>query len=124
MSVAENILVVQERIAAAAMRAGRDPGEITLKAVSKTFPPESIREAWTAGLRVFGESKVQEFAGKKNDLRDLAGAEWHMIGHLQTKKAAKAAELFDPIDSVDSLRVAEKLDAAAKERKKILGVLI
>lgn len=93
-------------------------------AVSKTFSPERIREAYEAGLRLFGENRVQEFAGKADALRALTGAEWHMIGHLQTNKAAKAAELFAGVDSVDSLKLAEKLNAAAENLNKQLNVLI
>ena len=124
MSISENIAAVRERIAAAALRAGRSPDDITLMAVSKTQPPERIREAYNAGLRVFGENRVQEFAGKFDALRDLRDAEWHMIGHLQTNKAAKTAELFHSVDSVDSLKLAEKLDAAARALGKKLDVLI
>jgi pyridoxal phosphate enzyme (YggS family) len=124
MSIAENIAQVQERIAAAARRAARNPHEITLMAVSKTFPVERIREAYAAGLRVFGENRVQEFAGKATALRGLADAEWHLIGHLQTNKAAKATELFDAVDSVDSVRMAEKLNASAESAGKTLSVLI
>ncbi|MGD0163123.1 MAG: YggS family pyridoxal phosphate-dependent enzyme [Candidatus Sulfotelmatobacter sp.] len=124
MSISENIAAVRERVAAAALRAGRSPNDITLMAVSKTQPPERIREAYNAGLRVFGENRVQEFAGKFDALRDLRDAEWHMIGHLQTNKAAKTAELFHSVDSVDSLKLAEKLDAAARALGKKLDVLI
>jgi PLP dependent protein len=124
VSIAENIAGVQERLRAAALRAGRNPADITLMGVSKTFPAESIREAYAAGLRVFGENRVQEFAGKAAALRDLADAEWHLIGHLQTNKAAKAAELFEAVDSVDSLRMAEKLNVAAASLGRILSVLI
>ena len=124
MSIAENIARVQERIAASARRAGRNPDEITLMGVSKTFPVESIREAHAAGLRVFGENRVQEFSGKADALRDLPDAEWHLIGHLQTNKAAKAAELFDAVDSVDSVRMAEKLNTSAASADKILSILI
>ena len=124
MSIAENIAGVRERIAAAARRAGRSPEEITLMGVSKTFPVESIREAYQAGLRIFGENRVQEFAGKAAALRDLREAEWHLIGHLQTNKAAKAAELFDAVDSLDSVRMAEKLNASAKSAAKTISVLI
>jgi hypothetical protein len=124
MSIAENIAQVLDRIAAAARRSGRNPEEITLMAVSKTFPPESIREAYAAGLRVFGENRVQEFAGKADAVRDLRDAEWHLIGHLQSNKAAKAAELFSAVDSVDSVRLAEKLNAAALSAGKTLPVLI
>ena len=87
MSLAENVAEVRQRINAAAHRAGRDPKQITLMAVSKTFPPERIREAYDAGLRIFGENRVQEFTGKAAGLRDLHDAEWHMIGHLQSNKA-------------------------------------
>lgn len=124
MSIAERIAHVRERIAAAARRAARHPEEIALMAVSKTFPAERIREAYAAGLRVFGENRVQEFAAKADALRDLPDAEWHLIGHLQSNKAAKAAELFDAIDSVDSVRMAEKLNALAESAGKTLPVLI
>jgi pyridoxal phosphate enzyme (YggS family) len=124
MSIAENIARVRERIAAAALRAGRNPNDITLMGVSKTFPVESIREAYAAGVRVFGENRVQEFAAKAEALRSLRGAEWHLIGHLQTNKAAKATELFDAVDSVDSARMAEKLNAFAEGAGKTLSVLI
>ncbi len=124
MSIVDNIAQVRQQIAAAARRAGRNPDEITLMAVSKTFPTECIREAYAAGLRVFSENRVQEFAGKAAALRDLAHAEWHLIGHLQTNKAAKAVELFDAVDSVDSVRTAAKLNAFAASAAKTLQVLI
>lgn len=124
MSIADNTARVRERIAAAARRAGRNPDEIILMAVSKTFAVERIREAYAAGLRVFGENRVQEFAGKADAVRDLRDIEWHLIGHLQTNKAAKAAELFDAVDSVDSVRMAEKLNASAEGAGKTLSVLI
>jgi len=93
-------------------------------AVTKTQPAEHIREAYTAGIRLFGENRVQEFAGKAPVLTDLKDAEWHLIGHLQTNKAGKAAELFSAVDSVDSLRLAEKLNASARELGSKLPVLI
>jgi pyridoxal phosphate enzyme (YggS family) len=124
MSIAGNISSIRERMAAAAHRAGRLPGEIALMAVSKTHPAERIREAYGAGQRLFGENRVQEFSGKADALRDLDDAEWHMIGHLQTNKAAKTAELFRAVDSVDSLKLAEKLDAAARNLGRRLDVLI
>ena len=124
MSIAENIAELKSKIEKAAKRAGRDPEEIALMAVTKTHPPERIREAYEAGLRLFGENRVKEFAGKANAIADLPGAEWHMIGHLQTNKASKAAELFSAVESVDSLRLAEKLDAAARVLNKTLQVLI
>jgi len=124
MSISQNIAAVRERIALAAHRAGRSANEIDLMAVSKTHPPERIREAHAAGLRLFGENRVQEFAGKAGELANLAGAEWHMIGHLQTNKAGKAAELFHAVDSVDSVKLAEKLDVAARSLGKKMTVLI
>jgi PLP dependent protein len=124
MSIADNTARVRERIAEAARRAGRNPEDIALMAVTKTFPPERIREAYSSGLRLFGENRVQEFGGKAEALRDLTDAEWHLIGHLQTNKAAKAAELFRGVDSVDSLRLAEKLNLAAEARNRKLQVLI
>jgi pyridoxal phosphate enzyme (YggS family) len=93
-------------------------------AVSKTQSAEQIREAYTAGHRLFGENRVQEFSGKASSLQDLQDANWHLIGHLQTNKAAKAAELFHAVDSVDSLKLAEKLDAAARNAGKKLDVLV
>lgn len=124
MPIAENIAVIRERMAAAARRAGRRAEEIALMAVTKTHPPERIREAHNAGLRLFGENRVQEFAAKAQALADLAQAEWHMIGHLQTNKSGKAAELFSAVDSVDSVKLAEKLDAAARALDEKLRVLI
>ena len=124
MSIDENVTRVRERIASAAQRAGRNPEEITLMGVSKTFPVALIREAHAAGLRVFGENRVQEFADKAGSLHDLAGAEWHLIGHLQSNKAAKAAELFGAVDTVDSVRLAEKLNGAAEKAGKTLSILI
>jgi pyridoxal phosphate enzyme (YggS family) len=124
MPISVNVAAVRERITSAARRAGRNADGVTLMAVTKTQPPERIREAYEAGLRIFGESRVQEFAGKVDTLRDLKAAEWHMIGHLQTNKAAKTAELFRAVDSVDSLKLAEKLDAAARALGKKLDVLI
>ena len=124
MPIAANIASIHERIAAAARRAGRNPREIALMAVSKTHPPECIREAYAAGLKLFGENRVQEFASKIGGLQNLPEADWHMIGHLQTNKAGKAAELFNAVDSVDSLKLAEKLDTAARAPNKRLRVLI
>jgi pyridoxal phosphate enzyme (YggS family) len=124
MSVSDNVAAVRERINAAARRADRNPEEIALMAVSKTHPPETIREAYEAGLRIFGENRVQEFAGKIDALLDLHDAEWHLIGHLQTNKTAKTVDLFRAVDSVDSLKLAEKLDAAARKLGKKLAVLI
>ena len=124
MSISQNIAVVRERIDAAAQRAGRDPASMTLMAVSKTFAAEAIREAYAAGVRVFGENRVQEFAGKADALRDLAGAEFHLIGHLQSNKAARAAELFGAVDSLDSVKLADRVNVAAQAAGKKMSVLI
>jgi len=124
MSIAENLGHVRERIEAAARRAGRRPEDIALMAVGKTFPAERIREAYDAGLRLFGENRVQEFAGKVDSLGDLRDAKWHLIGHLQSNKAVKAVELFTAVDSVDSFRLAQKLNASARQLGKRLEVLI
>jgi pyridoxal phosphate enzyme (YggS family) len=124
MLITQNLAQVRERIALAARHAGRGPEEIKLMAVSKTFPPERIREAYDAGLRLFGENRVQELAGKINALGELRQVEWHLIGHLQTNKAAKAVKLFAAVDSVDSLRLAQKLNVSAKQFEKKLTVLI
>src|SRR5215471_15406301 len=91
---------VHRRIAAAAARTGRRAEEITLIGVSKTHPAEAIREAFTAGVRHFGENRVQEWEGKRGGTEDLAGY-WHLIGHLQSNKAVRAAKAFDAVDSVD-----------------------
>jgi pyridoxal phosphate enzyme (YggS family) len=122
--VQENLARVQERVSAAARKVGRRAEEITLIGVSKTHPAERIREAYEAGLRHFGENRVQEWEGKRGAIEDLA-ATWHLIGHLQSNKAARAARMFDCVDSVDDLALAQRLDRArlemgAKERMRIL----
>ena len=122
-SIAENLARIRERIARAAERAGRRADEITLVAVSKTFPAEAARAAYDAGLREFGENRVQEFEAKHAKLADL-DATWHLIGHLQSNKAKRAAQLFNRVDSVDSLSLAQKLDFAADDQEKRLPVLI
>jgi pyridoxal phosphate enzyme (YggS family) len=124
LSIATNIAEIQTRIHAAATRAGRDPKDVQLMAVSKTFPGEAIAEAHAAGLRLFGENRVQEFAGKSWDVHKLEGAEFHLIGHLQSNKAPRALELFHAIDSVDSLRLAEKLNALAARVRKRVPILL
>ena len=112
--LAENLARVRERIELAASRAGRQPEEITLIAVSKTHSARRIQELYEAGARHFGENRVQE---RESKLTHLAGLDvtWHMIGHLQKNKAARAARLFDSIDSVDSVALAERLDRAREE---------
>ncbi len=93
-------------------------------AVSKTHPAAAIVEAISAGQSLFGENRVQEFAGKRDEVLAAAGAKFHLIGHLQSNKAARAVELFDGIDSVDSLKLAERLNEAAARLNRRLGVLI
>jgi hypothetical protein len=124
MSIAENIARIRERVDRAAASAGRGPRDIALMAVCKTHPAEAIREAFAAGQRLFGENRVQEFAGKSPSLGDLSGAQFHMIGHLQSNKAKLAAELFTAVDSVDSRKLAERLNSAAESRGKTLDLLI
>jgi hypothetical protein len=124
MSIAANLAVIHERIANAARRAGRNPGDVALMAVSKTQPAARIIEAYDAGHRLFGENRVQEFADKFAELSGLAPAEFHMIGHLQSNKTAKAAEIFCAVDSIDSPTVAQRLNAAAAKLCKTLDVLI
>jgi len=113
-SVRENLQRIQERIAGAAARAGRKAAEITLIAVSKTHPASAIREAYEAGIRHFGENRVQEWEGKRAETDGLA-ATWHLIGHLQSNKAARAARLFHSIDSIDDFAIAQRLDRAKAE---------
>ena len=124
MSISQNLEQIRERIATAARRAGRNPEDILLMAVCKTFPVEAIREAYTAGQRLFGENRVQEFADKWPGLRELSGCEWHMIGHLQSNKAKMAADLFTAVDSLDSVALGNKLNAAAESAGKIVPVLV
>jgi pyridoxal phosphate enzyme (YggS family) len=130
LALAENIERLEEAIAQACRRAGRRREEVELMAVSKTYPAETIGEAAALGLRLFGENRVQEFAAKapratelwKRDAPDQVRI--HLIGHLQSNKAAKAAELFDAVDSVDSLRLADRLNDAAGKLGKRLPILI
>jgi pyridoxal phosphate enzyme (YggS family) len=110
-SVRENLQRIQERIARATARAGRRAEEITVIGVSKTHPASAIREAYEAGVRHFGENRVQEWEGKRAGTEGLA-ARWHLIGHLQSNKTARAARLFHSVDSVDDFAIAERLDRA------------
>ncbi len=121
-NIQENIARVEERINAACRRSGRRREDVRLVAVSKTHPPESIRAAYAAGLREFGENRVQEASAKLPALADL-GATWHLVGHLQSNKARQARGLFDWVHSLDSLHLAEKLAQAAANNAR-LPVLI
>jgi pyridoxal phosphate enzyme (YggS family) len=123
--IAARIAEIRERIAAAARSAGRRPEEITLVAVSKTHGPDLARAAIAAGAADLGENRVQEAAPKIAALADaLPRPRWHLIGHLQRNKARAAAELFDMVQSVDSLRLAEALDRHAAELGRRLPVLL
>jgi len=124
VSIAEQLAVIRERIGVAAKRAGRNPGDIALMAVCKTFPSEAILEAYHAGQRLFGENRVQEFADKYPQVSSLQDARFHMIGHLQSNKTAKAAEIFHAVDSIDSAKLAQRLNDAAQKLGKALDVLI
>jgi len=108
--IRERLEEVRERIVRAAERAGRDPGSITLIAVSKVKPAADIVEAYEAGQRDFGESYVQEFQTKRPELPELPGARFHLIGHLQSNKSRIAAELFDVIQTVDRQKLARRLN--------------
>lgn len=118
-----NIQLVRERIRKAAQQAGRDPNDITLVAVSKTFPVESIVAAYALGIRDFGENRVEEALGKIPQVkRAIEGAEplrWHMVGHLQHRKVKAAVGLFDMIHSVDSVALAERLNSNAKPGERL-----
>jgi pyridoxal phosphate enzyme (YggS family) len=114
VEIAKNLSDVRSRIGAAARRAGREPGEITLIAVSKTFGADHVRAASQAGQRDFGENKVQEALQKIGDTADIP-LRWHLIGHLQSNKARKAAAPFACIHSIDSVDLLQRLDAAAAD---------
>lgn len=122
-SIASNVESVRERIARAAGRSGRRPEEIVLVAASKAFSAGAIRNAYDAGIRAFGENRVQEWESKQQELADMK-ASWHLIGHLQSNKARRASRLFDWIDSVDDAALGVKLDDAAGETNEWLAVLI
>ncbi len=118
----ENLHEVEEKIQEACRRAGRDRGEVTLVAVSKTKPVEMLKEAYDLGMRVFGENKVQEIREKYEALpRDV---EWHMIGHLQTNKVKYIVDKVSLIHSVDSLRLAEVIEKEAQKHEKTVDILL
>jgi len=128
-SLADNLEKLEAAISDACRTAGRRREGVELMSVSKTYPAETIAEAAALGLTLFGENRVQEFAGKAEDLKPLRSRgekpiRMHLIGHLQSNKAARAAELFDAVDSVDSLRLAQRLNEAAQKLGKRLPVLL
>jgi PLP dependent protein len=122
--VAENLAVVRRRIDRACERAGRDPVSVRLLPVSKTQGPDKIREAYDAGLRVFGENRVQEALEKARTFADLADLRWAVIGHLQTNKAKDVAAFADEFHALDSLKLAEALDRRLHQRSRALDVYI
>ncbi len=122
MSVTENLQEVEKRICAACERAGRDRSEVTLIAVSKTKPIEMIEEAYAAGIRVYGENKVQELVEKHDTMAD--DIDWHMIGHLQRNKVKMLPGRAKMIHSVDSLRLAEEIDRQYEKAGEIAHILI
>ena len=124
MSIAVNLERVRNEIADACARARRDPSTVALMAVSKMHPAEAIIEAHAAGQRLFGENRVQEAESKLPHLAGLEGLEMHLIGPLQNNKTNKAAELFHAVDTLDSVKTAERLNRAARERSRRLPVLI
>lgn len=126
--ILENASEILRKMSHAAMRAGRQPDAVRLVAVSKTVPAERIREAMEAGLRVFGENRVQEARDKIAALQttrlEFTGVQWHLIGHLQKNKAKYAVQLFDLIHSVDSMELADELNRQAAKHGKVQRVLI
>jgi len=108
--LSDNLRVVRQRIVRAAEAARRDPAAITLLAVTKVFPSAAIQEAYDLGLREFGENYVQEFERKAPEVKGLSDARFHLIGHLQSNKARKAAELFQVVQTVDSAKLARRLN--------------
>lgn len=123
MAIADRLSQVRARIDAAARRAGRDPSAVRLVAVSKTFPIDAVREAFAAGQRDFGENRVQEALEKIGGCSDL-DIRWHLLGHLQSNKARKAAPSFATIQSVDSIDLLQKLDAAAADSSRAPELLV
>ena len=124
MSITENLAHLHEQITEACRRSNRPVSGVALMAVSKVHPVEAILEAYAAGQRLFGENRVQEFQEKSPRLKELSGAKFHLIGPLQSNKTAKAAELFDAVDAVDSLKIAQRLNTTAAALGKKLPVLI
>lgn len=124
MGVAENLAAVQERIERACREAGRDPGEVRLLPVSKTHGPEKIREAYDAGIRIFGENKVQEAAEKAELFADVPEVRWAIIGHLQTNKAKVVAGFATEFHALDSIRIADALDKRLEEADRQLDVYV
>jgi PLP dependent protein len=124
MSISDNLAHLHEQITEVCHRANRPVSDVALMAVSKVHPVEMILEAYAAGQRLFGENRVQEFQEKSSHLAALTHARFHLIGPLQSNKTAKAAELFDAVDAVDSLKIAQRLNTTAAALGKKLPVLV
>ena len=126
MSIADNIKRVEESIAAACAKTGRDPAEITLVAVSKQKTVEDIVAAAAAGIKHFGENRVEEGIEKIEAVNNMVEAPvtWHMVGHVQSRKARRVLPLFDLVQSVDSLRLARKLSSLAEAKDQTLDILL
>ncbi len=124
--IADRVAAVRERIARAAERASRPPGDVTLVAVTKTHPEEAVRAAFAAGVRDFGENRVQEAEPKVAATADLAaaGLRWHLVGHLQSNKARKAVALFGVVQSVDSLELGRRLARIGAETSRPVRALV
>jgi pyridoxal phosphate enzyme (YggS family) len=121
-SLAARLAKVRERIENACARGRRDPASVKLLAVTKVFGPEAIRSAWTLGLRDFGENYVQEMERKSPAIADLTDVRFHLIGHLQSNKTKKASQLFSSIDSIDSVKLAQRLDGESKAMDVMIEV--
>ena len=121
-SLADRLHAVNERIQNACIRAGRDASRVRLLAVTKVFGPEAIRDAYALGLREFGENYVQEMERKAPVLADLAGARFHLIGHLQSNKTKKAAQLFSSVDTIDTAKLAARLNAEDRRLDAMIEV--
>ncbi|MCL4535269.1 MAG: YggS family pyridoxal phosphate-dependent enzyme [Bacteroidetes bacterium] len=124
VDISANLAEVRLCIAAAALRVGRDPDEVTLVAVSKTIDAARVRAAYAAGQRHFGENRVQEAEGKIGALADLADIHWHLVGHLQTNKVRPALGLFQLIESVDSVHLAEAISRQALVQERVAHILL
>jgi len=124
--IADRVAAVRQGIARAAARAGRKAGDVTLVAVSKTFPAEGVRQAFAAGVRDFGENKVQEAEAKAPALADLQpqGLRWHLVGHLQKNKSKKAVSLFDVIQSLDEVELAHHVEHYAAQQKRVIQAFV
>lgn len=122
--VPDRLAEVQDRINSAAERSGRDPNGIRIVAVTKSHPHEIVEAAYEAGLRIIGENRVEEALPKRAAVSELANLKWHMIGHIQSRKAANVAEVFDFVHSIDRIKIARRLDQAADNADEQLPVLI